>query len=148
MRFYSKSLILILISFSFISTGSQSAELQRESSTTQADCEKDQRSMDSCSAYRYKELNNELNLLYKTELAKLETAGNLVSKKRLLTAQKDWLKYVHSDCLLRNGEKGSVGSIWWLEHNECMSEHIQFRINILKELISGDDCTQDTCNNL
>ena len=69
-------------------------------------CSSDLTNMSICAAYDYKVLNAELNLLYNQQIAQLETPAD---EKRMLTAQRTWLKYVQADCSYRTGPRANAG---------------------------------------
>lgn len=102
-------------------------------------CSADQRSMNLCSSYRLRVLDDELNHLYKQQLSRLKGSPDA---KRLVLAQRAWLKYIEADCLYQAGPAEDSGSIWPVQYGNCMSTHLRDRIRLLQSFVA---CTQNGC---
>jgi uncharacterized protein YecT (DUF1311 family) len=103
------------------------------------DCDANQTNMNLCSYRGYKALDDELNLLYKAQLERLKGTKDA---KRLINAQKAWLKYIEADCLYQNGPREESGTIWPRDQNWCLSDHLRQRIKLLNLFL---DCTDNGC---
>ena len=111
----------------------------REQEALEDGCERSQMNMNICSFYDYKLLDAELNTNYTKQLERLKGSP---AAKRLIAAQRAWLRYAESDCLYQAGPREESGSIWPFQHNTCMSAHLKQRIAVIKEFL---ECTQGGC---
>jgi len=111
----------------------------REQEALEDGCDRSQMNMNICSFYDYKVVDAELNIYYASQLSRLKGSP---AAKRLIAAQRAWLRYVESDCLYQTGPREESGSIWPFQHNTCMSAHLKQRIEVIKEFL---ECTQGGC---
>ena len=118
---------------------SKPAPEEHEQIALQEGCDKNQTNMNTCAFYDRRVLEAELNELYKQQLTRV--AGT-VHMKRLIAAQRAWLKYVETDCLYQVGPVAESGTMWSLEQNSCKSGHFTQRVELLKSFLS---CTQNGC---
>ncbi len=129
-------LLVSIISFAADRDGEVQEQLELEA---MKDCGANQSNMNLCSYHMYKKLDDELNLLYKSQRERLKGTKH---EKRFVEAQRAWLKYVDADCLYQNGQRSESGTIWPLMQNICLSGHTGTRIELLKSYLS---CTQNGC---
>jgi uncharacterized protein YecT (DUF1311 family) len=130
-------LLWLLVTTVAIASGPERDE--REEEALRDGCDRTQTYMNICSFYDYKVLDSELNSLYKQQLQRL---GNSAARRRLIAAQRAWLKYIESDCMYQTGPREESGSIWPLQHNVCMAAHFKQRIELLRSYV---ECTQNGC---
>jgi len=79
----------------------------REQEALEDGCDRSQMNMNICSFYDYKVLDAELNTNYTRQLARLKGSQ---AAKRLIAAQRAWLRYAESDCLYQTGPAKSLAA--------------------------------------
>ena len=97
-----------------------------------------QTEMNECAAERFKVADDELNRLYKEKLATLEA-----DRESFRDMQRAWVVFRDKACLYESGPVEG-GSMWALEHFNCMEYHTKKRIDDIKMYLS---CTQNGCPN-
>ena len=131
----------LMISLPPIAAGADRDGPEQEAIEKEAmrNCEANQSNLNLCSYKRYKQLDERLNALYQIQLKRLRGSEQ---EKRFIEAERAWLKYINADCLYQNGPREESGTIWPLLQNNCLSHHLQQRIDLLQSFVN---CTQDGC---
>ena len=91
-----------------------------------------QQAMNHCAGDAYQRADAALNAQWKTVL---EAFGE--DRKRLLEAQRAWLKYRDAHCEVAASDSVG-GSIWLLMNSGCLASLTRRRTQELKELIEGE----------
>jgi len=103
------------------------------------ECQKNQGAMLECAAQNTSEADATLNSTYQEALKLMRTPA---AAKRLRTAQRAWLAFRDSDCLVQVGPSESGGSMYGLLWTLCMEGQTRLRIAALREIL---DCTEQPC---
>lgn len=132
----------VLLTVLCIALSVSAVELKRDANEQEAfneGCEKNQANLNICSGYDFKVQDAKLNALYKKQMARVKGTDDA---KRLVNAQRAWLKFVDADCLYQTGPLEESGTIWPLQNNMCRTTHFAQRIQQLESFL---ECTQDGC---
>jgi uncharacterized protein YecT (DUF1311 family) len=114
--------------------------IERASAEEEIDCGENQLSANMCASFAAAETDKQLNELYQQLYQQLTEKSN---KKRLLAAQRAWLKYRDANCLYE--AQGSVeegGSKSPMEYDHCVERLTKQRI---VEIESFLECTVNGC---
>ena len=87
--------------------------------------------MKQCAAKRYKQADDELNVVYRRLMSKLDDEGHKTSLK---TAQQAWLKYRDGNCEFES-YLNRGGTIYSVVLTECMTSLTTSRTKELKQQI-------------
>lgn len=97
-------------------------------------CDRDQKTMNFCARHSYDVADQKLNQVYRDNMTKLQDADD---RKRLRDAQRAWIVFRDKDCLAQTGPREMSGSIWPLEHFNCMEQHTLRRTEDLRQQACG-----------
>ena len=103
------------------------------------ECQKNQRTMEECAAQNASAADAELNSTYREALKKM---SSVAAVKRLRSAQRAWLAYRDSECLVKVGPMESGGSMHSLLWTLCIEDLTNLRIAALREIL---DCSEEPC---
>ena len=103
------------------------------------ECQKNQQTMNECAAQNASAADAELNSTYREALKKMRSPAAV---KRLRAAQRAWLAYRDSECLVLVGPMESGGSMHSLLWTLCIEDQTNLRIAALREIL---DCTEEPC---
>jgi uncharacterized protein YecT (DUF1311 family) len=106
---------------------------------TSPECQKNPGSMLECAAQNASEADANLNSTYREALKAMRTPA---AGKRLRMAQRAWLAFRDSDCLVQVGPAESGGSMRGLLWTLCIEGHARLRTAALREIL---DCKDQPC---
>ena len=103
------------------------------------DCDKNQSSMNSCAADKFKFYDQRLNEVYAEQMKHLQDGKH---KSYLKDAQRAWVVFRDKDCTYVAGKSEDSGSIWALEHFLCLAERTKTRIYDIEKYVA---CRENGC---
>jgi uncharacterized protein YecT (DUF1311 family) len=137
-----RSCVVVVTFFLFLGCASAAPaeSLATEQYTAEAGCYENL--TPTCALAEYKALDAQLNNFYRRQLALLKDSAD---EKRLLDAQRAWLRYVEADCLYEVGTPQEAESNWAFGSNVCKSAHLKQRIEKLKAylLCESEECDSE-----
>ncbi|MFK5893906.1 MAG: lysozyme inhibitor LprI family protein [Pseudomonadota bacterium] len=124
---------IIMILYSAIATADTEYKWKSE-------CDKNQSTMNSCASEKFKHYDKILNNTYNEQINYLETK---IYIQYLRNVQRAWIIFRDADCTYDAGKREDSGSIWPLQHYNCLAERTKTRIIELKSYLK---CRQNGCN--
>ena len=130
---------VILIFCLCIFGGVQIAHAAKDNGDFKCNPSGNQAELNVCALEAFQKQDEELNRLYKQQMAKLETPEII---ERFKKAQQSWIKFRDASCLYEIGPREDSGSIWPLLNLDCMTAFTEERVKRLQTYVS---CTDDQC---
>jgi uncharacterized protein YecT (DUF1311 family) len=134
-----KTICVILLAATFIFAFATARADDDEIFKREYCSEGNQLEMNYCDSERFKKADEEMNRLYKEQIAKLKYPKNIA---RLRDAQRAWIAFRDKVCLYEEGESEEHGSAWSSSQSACMTYRTQLRIKDLNEYIA---CESGSC---
>lgn len=90
----------------------------------------------ACSAWRHRMADAKMNATYKQLRDVLRKRGEAEVEKRILQAQRDWLKFQNSHCEFQATYEGAGGSFVSAGWGNCMANTTTDRTKYLQDLLT------------
>jgi len=120
--------ILVAITVLFISTSVRAEKFPERKYCNEGN----QLEMNNCDHERFKHADEEMNRLYKKQIARMQ---NPVSIERFRDAQRAWVAFRDKVCLYEVGPQEDSGSAWDSSQSACMTYRTELRVKDLKEYL-------------
>ncbi|MDP2143902.1 MAG: lysozyme inhibitor LprI family protein [Gallionella sp.] len=127
----------IALTILLIALGSFSQQVAAEN---EVDCQENQLSANMCASFSAAKADELLNERYQQLYEQLTKSSN---KKRLLAAQRAWLKFRDANCLYEaQGSSEEGGSKFPMEYDQCVERLTMQRAAKIEEFL---ECTVNGC---